>query len=169
MLAITENGFCSPGEQTVEQALNDTTRTHYYHGYLSALVNQVKTNNANMIAYFAWSFVDNFEWARGYTERFGITFVDYTTMKRTPKGSAKFLSAFFKNTIKAQGEKDDVIAKPEEPVLVPSPSQETVVADAEPKTEQLPKAAPVPVQEATKQPSFTERVTSLFSQLFSSS
>jgi beta-glucosidase len=42
--------------------------------------------------YFAWSLLDNFEWAHGYSKRFGIVHVDYETQKRTPKASAEYYS-----------------------------------------------------------------------------
>jgi len=70
---------------TIEQALNDTARIHYYQGYLNSVMSAINDHGCNVAGYFAWSMVDNFEWARGYTERFGVTFVDYKTRKRTPK------------------------------------------------------------------------------------
>jgi beta-glucosidase len=99
-LYITESGFCAPQEESVEQALNDTARIHYYQGYLQSVVSAINEHGCNVRGYFAWSMVDNFEWARGYTERFGITFVDYKTQKRTPKGSARFLISFFQKAIR---------------------------------------------------------------------
>ena len=44
-------------------------------------------NGADVRGYFHWSLLDNFEWAHGYKERFGMVYVDYETMKRTPKDS----------------------------------------------------------------------------------
>ncbi len=46
-----------------------------------------------LAGYFAWSLMDNFEWAEGYNKRFGIVHVDYASQRRTPKDSARFFSA----------------------------------------------------------------------------
>jgi len=45
-------------------------------------------NGAPLAGYFVWSLIDNFEWAKGYTQRFGMVWVDYTTQQRIPKDSA---------------------------------------------------------------------------------
>ena len=47
--------------------------------------------------YFAWSFMDNFEWSYGYEKRFGLYHVDYATQRRTPKNSALWLQEFLRN------------------------------------------------------------------------
>jgi len=49
----------------------------------------------NLKGYFAWSLLENFEWAEGYTQRFGIIYLDFTTQKRIPKDSFYFLKNIF--------------------------------------------------------------------------
>ncbi|KAJ3317722.1 hypothetical protein HDV06_001276 [Boothiomyces sp. JEL0866] len=100
-VVITENGFCVAGEseKSLADALHDSPRIHYYHGYLQSLVKAVE-EGSNIMGYFAWSLLDNFEWARGYSERFGITYVDYNTLERYPKESLRFIRNFFHVAIK---------------------------------------------------------------------
>ncbi len=76
-------------------ALDDTFRVHYYEQYLAEAVRAVDKHGVKLKGYFAWSLLDNFEWADGYAKRFGIVHVDYSTMQRQPKCSAKWLKAFF--------------------------------------------------------------------------
>ena len=52
---------------------------------------------ADVRGYFAWSLLDNFEWLSGYTIRFGLYHVDYVTLKRIPKSSAKWYKQFISN------------------------------------------------------------------------
>ena len=58
-----------------------------YDRHLAALADAV-SQGVNVAGYFAWSLMDNFEWASGYDKRFGMVHVDYATQKRTPKDSA---------------------------------------------------------------------------------
>ena len=55
----------------------------------------MKGDGVKLKGYFAWSLLDNFEWADGYAKRFGIVHVDYDTLQRTPKQSAGWLRDFF--------------------------------------------------------------------------
>lgn len=75
------------GNISLPEALQDTKRTDYYRSYLAELKKAI-VEGANVTGYFAWSLLDNFEWRRGYTSRFGIIYVDYRTLKRYPKMSA---------------------------------------------------------------------------------
>ena len=58
----------------------------------AAAVHQAIADGADVRGYFLWSFMDNFEWGLGFTKRFGITYVDYTTQKRTVKDSGRWYS-----------------------------------------------------------------------------
>ncbi|GAA4120156.1 GH1 family beta-glucosidase [Knoellia locipacati] len=83
---ITENGSAWPDEVSEDGAVHDPDRTAYLHGHLDA-VKQAIDDGADIRGYFAWSLMDNFEWAFGYSKRFGIVHVDYDTQKRTVKDS----------------------------------------------------------------------------------
>ncbi|TYJ99024.1 beta-glucosidase 44-like [Cucumis melo var. makuwa] len=84
---LSENGMDDPGNVTLPKGLHDTTRINFYKGYLTQLKKAVD-DGANVVGYFAWSLLDNFEWRLGYTSRFGIVYVDYSNLKRYPKMSA---------------------------------------------------------------------------------
>lgn len=86
---ITENGSAWPDvieTGTEGDAVHDGERTAYLHGHLNA-VKRAIDDGADIRGYFAWSLMDNFEWAFGYSKRFGIVHVDYDTQKRTIKDS----------------------------------------------------------------------------------
>jgi beta-glucosidase len=82
---ITENGAAMPDE-IIDNEVNDETRVSYYHSHLNA-VHQAIEQGVDIKGYFAWSLMDNFEWAEGYLKRFGIVYVDYQTQQRTIKAS----------------------------------------------------------------------------------
>ncbi len=83
---ITENG-CAYPDKIVDGKVNDQARLDYYKGYLQACQTAMD-KGVKLKGYFAWSFMDNFEWASGYEKRFGLHFVDFETLERTPKASA---------------------------------------------------------------------------------
>jgi beta-glucosidase len=89
---ITENGTAFP--DTLENGeVNDVKRVKFYKDHLQQVL---KAKNEGVIigGYFAWSFLDNFEWAEGYRPRFGLVHVDYATQKRTVKASGKWFAEF---------------------------------------------------------------------------
>mmetsp|Transcript_146700 Transcript_146700/g.470774 ORF Transcript_146700/g.470774 Transcript_146700/m.470774 type:complete len:518 (+) Transcript_146700:89-1642(+) len=96
-IIVTENG-CAVLEDTVEQAKHDTERVEFLQGYVAQL-HQAIQNGADVRGYFAWSLMDNFEWALGYGKRFGIIRVDYVTQERTPKASALMFSEVCKTNV----------------------------------------------------------------------
>ena len=89
---ITENG-CSSNDVIAEDGqIYDTDRVMYLDAYLTQLQRGV-SEGVPVKGYFLWSLLDNYEWADGYSKRFGITYVDFATQKRTQKLSAKFYKA----------------------------------------------------------------------------
>lgn len=86
---ITENGCSAADDPAPDGKVYDTDRVTYLRGYLTQL-RRAAAEGVPVRGYFLWSLMDNFEWADGYTNRFGIHYVDYATQKRTPKLSADF-------------------------------------------------------------------------------
>jgi beta-glucosidase len=86
---ITENGCSSSDEPAEDGRVYDTDRVTYLRNYLTQL-QRATSEGVPVRGYFLWSLMDNFEWADGYTNRFGLHYVDYSTQKRTPKLSADF-------------------------------------------------------------------------------
>lgn len=100
---MTENGTTAKGEtEPSEDILNDTHRIKFFREYLGELAKAVKEDGVDVRSYFAWTFADNWEWAAGYTDRFGLTFIDFNTpeKRRYPKHSATFLREFFGHLIR---------------------------------------------------------------------
>ena len=69
----------------------------FYDAHLKAVLD-AQEQGADVRGYFAWSLLDNYEWAEGYSSRFGIVHVDYETQKRTPKGSYRAFQGMLHNT-----------------------------------------------------------------------
>ena len=81
---ITENGMANADH--LGESIADTNRLSYFESHLRA-VEEVIEDGVPVKGYFAWSLLDNYEWAFGYDKRFGIVHVDFDTQKRTPKQS----------------------------------------------------------------------------------
>ncbi|MBI2767250.1 MAG: beta-glucosidase [Chloroflexi bacterium] len=88
---ITENGVCDNTEPDATGAVNDTVRMDLLQGFLRGLHGAI-ADGADVRAYYLWSLMDNFEWAFGYSKRFGIVHMDFETLARTPKASARMYS-----------------------------------------------------------------------------
>jgi beta-glucosidase len=89
-MMITENGAAYPDGPSPETGeVRDTNRIEYLDGHLRACLDAI-SHGVDLRGYFAWSLMDNFEWAEGYKMRFGLVHVDYTTQQRVPKDSAKW-------------------------------------------------------------------------------
>jgi beta-glucosidase len=93
-LYISENG-CAMDDQMIDGRVDDVDRLQYFRLYLEA-AQRAATDGIPLVGYFAWSLMDNFEWAEGYRHRFGLHYVDYETQERTPKLSAKYYAECIK-------------------------------------------------------------------------
>jgi beta-glucosidase len=88
-LLVTENGAAYPDQPTTSGAVHDPDRVAYLRAHLTA-AHEALRDGVDLRGYFAWSLLDNFEWAYGYAKRFGIVHVDYATQRRTLKDSARW-------------------------------------------------------------------------------
>ena len=89
---IAENGAAFADKMTVDGEVLDLDRREYLRNYLIGL-QRACAEGFDVKGYFAWSAMDNYEWAEGYAKRFGLIHVDFETQKRTPKLSAHWYSA----------------------------------------------------------------------------
>ena len=85
---ITENG-CSWNDEKVDGRVADPERIEFYRSYLEECHKAIE-KGIKLKGYFAWSLMDNFEWALGYSKRFGLIHIDYGTLQRTMKDSARW-------------------------------------------------------------------------------
>ncbi|XP_066381303.1 uncharacterized mitochondrial protein AtMg00810-like [Miscanthus floridulus] len=90
-------GYAQKGNSstTAEESIIDTERSSYIHDYLTYLSFAIR-KGADARDYFVWSLMDTFEWNAGYTVKYGLCHVDFKSLKRTPKLSAKWYSKFIK-------------------------------------------------------------------------
>ncbi len=89
---VTENGAAFDDKLTENGEVLDLDRREYLRNYLIGL-QRATAEGFDVRGYFAWSALDNYEWAEGYAKRFGLVHVDFETQKRTPKLSAQWYSA----------------------------------------------------------------------------
>lgn len=97
-IVITENGCAYPDGPGEDGAIHDTRRVDYFAQHLAACHAAIE-QGAFLTGYFAWSLMDNFEWAFGYEKRFGLVHVDYETLERTPKDSALWYGAVMRSGV----------------------------------------------------------------------
>jgi beta-glucosidase len=86
---VTENGAAFPDEVNDDGQVDDPARLSYIKRHLEMVHSAIQIG-APVKGYFVWSLFDNFEWGFGYSKRFGIVYVDYLTLQRIPKSSAKW-------------------------------------------------------------------------------
>ncbi len=89
---VTENGASFP-DKVENGHVHDQERMRYFSLYLSQVL-RAKNEGVNVQGYFAWTLLDNFEWAEGYHQRFGLVYVDFETRQRIIKDSAFWYKAF---------------------------------------------------------------------------
>ena len=95
-IMITENG-CSYGDGPNEnKKVNDVKRVEYHRSHIEQILIAVD-EGIPCTGYFAWSLMDNFEWAEGYSQRFGLIWVDFDTLERIPKESYYWYQKFLKS------------------------------------------------------------------------
>lgn len=83
---VTENG-CAVNEPDAATAERDDLRCLYLRRYTDAMLQARRKDGVDVRGYFYWSFIDNFEWARGYSQRFGLVRCEFDTLRRIPKAS----------------------------------------------------------------------------------
>jgi beta-glucosidase len=88
-LLITENGSVFGDAPASDGRVHDERRVQFIHDHLAALHDALE-QGVPVIGYCHWSFMDNFEWALGYAQRFGLVYVDYGTLERTVKDSGRY-------------------------------------------------------------------------------
>jgi beta-glucosidase len=85
-LYVTENGAAFGDVRTHDGRIHDVERIAYLEAYLGEVAAALR-DGVDVRGYFVWSLLDNFEWAEGYSKRFGLVYVDYPTLRRIPKDS----------------------------------------------------------------------------------
>ena len=88
-LAVTENGAAFDDQADAEGGYTDRHRMEYLRRHLVAAHEAIQAG-VDLRGYFVWSLLDNFEWAYGYSKRFGIVHVDFATQRRVAKASARW-------------------------------------------------------------------------------
>jgi beta-glucosidase len=89
VIEITENGCSYEDAPGLDGQIHDRRRLDYHRGYLSELARAIH-DGADVRGYHAWSLVDNFEWEEGFSQRFGLVYVDFKTQKRIMKESGQW-------------------------------------------------------------------------------
>lgn len=107
---ITENG-AAYNQQPVDGIVNDQGRVDYLRDHLLALRN-VMDQGIDIRGYFAWSLMDNFEWAEGYSMRFGLIHVNYSTQERVLKNSALWYRELIADHRQKSAQREDISPKP---------------------------------------------------------
>jgi beta-glucosidase len=107
-LIVTENGAAYPDQIAPDGQVHDDKRIAYLHRHLAAALAAIEIG-VPLSGYFAWSLLDNFEWAHGYAKRFGLIYVDYPTQRRVLKDSARwYRDVIARNGLAPRAGQDDL-------------------------------------------------------------
>ncbi|MBO7345591.1 MAG: beta-glucosidase [Clostridia bacterium] len=98
-IVITENGMAENDVVSLDSKVHDPNRIDFLNRYLDEL-EKATNDGVDVSGYFVWTLLDNFEWTRGYNDRFGIVYVDYETQKRIPKDSAFWYKEYIEKNAK---------------------------------------------------------------------
>jgi beta-glucosidase len=98
-IVITENGAADDTVPDADGVVDDQARIDFHHAHLEAIATAIR-RGVDVRGYYAWSLLDNFEWAKGLEHRFGLVHVDFETLVRTPKRSF----AWYAEVIAAQAQ-----------------------------------------------------------------
>ncbi|MCR1842298.1 GH1 family beta-glucosidase [Murimonas intestini] len=96
---ITENGMSCHDWLSLDGKVHDSARIDYLHRHLLGL-RRAAEEGIDIAGYFQWSLMDNFEWSQGYSDRFGLVYIDFATLERIPKDSYEW----YRETIHMNGE-----------------------------------------------------------------
>ena len=107
---VTENGAAFGDVRTHDGRIHDVERIAYLDRYLAA-VGEAVEHGVDVRGYFVWSLLDNFEWAEGYSKRFGLVFVDYPTLERVPKDSFHWFKRQIESSRRAAPRRSRVAAE----------------------------------------------------------
>lgn len=97
-IIITENGYSQNDRVSLDGKVHDFYRIDMFNRYLNE-IKKAMSEGVNILGYYHWSFMDNFEWAAGFNQRFGLVYVNYQTQERIKKDSFNF----YKRIIKSNG------------------------------------------------------------------
>jgi beta-glucosidase len=92
---VTENGAAFPDVWDGGDTVSDHRRVDYLRSHITACAEAIE-QGAPLRGYFVWSLMDNFEWAEGYTKRFGIIYIDYPTQHRVIKESGHWYATLLR-------------------------------------------------------------------------